>query len=65
MFYLEMTASQEQMMETRRQIEHNRLEAMLAQARLSHEADVQKTLPYMSRFTHTAWQMERWQGAGW
>ena len=65
MLYLEMTASQEQMKETRRQVEHNRLEARLAQARLSHEADIQKSLPYMSTFTNTAWRMETWQDAGW
>ena len=45
MLYLEMAASQEQMMETRRQVEHNRLEASLAQARLSHEAALQENSP--------------------
>ena len=65
MLYLEMAASQEQMMETRRQVEHNRLEARLAQARLRHEAALQETHPYTNMFTNTAWRMERWQGAGW
>ena len=61
MLYLVMAASQVQMMETRRQVEHNRLEARLAQARLSHEAVLRKTRPYMSMFTDTAWRMESWQ----
>jgi hypothetical protein len=51
MLYLEMAAGQEQIRETRRQVEHNRLEANLAQARLSHEAALQETLPYTSMFT--------------
>ena len=65
MLYLEMAASQEQMMETRRQVERNRLVAKLVQARLSHEVALQETLPQKSRFTNTAWRMERWEGAGW
>ena len=54
MLYLKMAASQEQMMETRRQVEHNRLEARLAQARLSHEAALQETHPHMNMFPNTA-----------
>jgi len=65
MLYPEMAASREQIRATRKQVEHNRLEAKLAQARLSHEADVQESLPYMSMFTNAAWRMETWQGAGW
>jgi hypothetical protein len=65
MLYLEMAARQEQMMETRRQVEHNRLEARLAWARLSNDVALQEARPYTRMFTNTAWRMERWQGAGW
>jgi hypothetical protein len=59
MLYLEMAASQEHNRELRRQVEHNRLEARLAQARLSHNAVQQEARPYKSMFTSTAWRMER------
>ena len=65
MLYLEMAARQEQMMETRRQVEHNRLEARLARARLSKDVALQEARPYTSMFTNPDWRMERWQGAGW
>jgi hypothetical protein len=66
MLYQEMWVSQGQRMEIRRQVKHNRLEARLAQARLSNDAALQETLPYMSsRFAGPAWQIESWQGAGW
>jgi hypothetical protein len=60
-----MAASREQIRATRRQVEHNRLEARLAQARLSHENVLQEARPHTSIFTNTAWRVERWQGAGW
>ncbi len=65
MLYLEMMASQEQMRETRRQVEHHRLEASLAQARSSTKTSLRWTRPHRSVFTGPAWSIRRWQGAGW
>ena len=65
MLYLEMMASQEQMRETRRQVEHNRLETSLAQARSSTKTSLRWTRPLRSVFTGPAWSIRRWQGAGW
>ena len=65
MLYLEMLASREQIEETRRQVEHNRLEARLARACSGTEAAPQGTLPRMSTCTVPAWSTRRWLGAGW
>ena len=65
MLYLEMLASQERIRETRRQVEHNRLEARLAQGRSSADTALRGTLPYPSVFTGFLWSIRRWQGAGW
>ena len=51
MHYLETEASRERIGEIRRQVEHNRLEARLAKARLSYEAVLQEPRPYASVFT--------------
>jgi hypothetical protein len=65
MLYLEMAANQEHVGQIRGQVEYNRLEARLAQARLSHNAGLPQTRPYTGLFTNTAWRIEQWLGAGW
>jgi hypothetical protein len=66
MLYHEMGANQEHRMEIRRQVEHNRLEARLAQARLSKDTALQERLPYIRMLTGPVWWInERRQRAGW
>jgi len=65
MLYLEMLASREQQIaETRRQVEHNRLEARLARAR-SDTDTAQRVTPHTSLFTAPVWSLRSWLGAGW
>jgi hypothetical protein len=66
MLYLEMLASrEEQIRETRRQVERNRIEARLSRARSGTDAALSVTLPHMSLFTIPAWSVRSWRGAGW
>ena len=64
MLYLEIATSREQIRETRRQVEHNRLEARLARAR-SDTDTAQRVTPHTSLFTAPVWSMRSWLGAGW
>ena len=66
MLYLEMLASREQQIrETRRHVERNRLEARLAQARSGTDATTRVTLLQMGVFAVPAWSVRSWRGAGW
>ena len=66
MLYLEMLASrEEQIRETRRQVERNRLEARLARNRSGTDTALPVSLPHMSLFTIPAWSVRSWRGAGW
>ncbi len=66
MLYLEMLAArEEQIRETRRQVERNRLEARSARAHSGPDAAPRLTLPHLGLFTGPAWSVRSWRGAGW
>ena len=66
MLYLEMLAArEEQIRETRRQVERNRLEARSARGRSGTDAAPRLTLPHVGLFAVPAWSIRRWRGAGW
>ncbi len=66
MLYLEMLAArEEQIRETRRQVERNRLEAGSARTRSGTEAASWLTLPRVGVFAVPAWSVRSWRGAGW
>jgi hypothetical protein len=66
MLYLEMLAArEEQIRETRREVERNRLEARSARARSGTDAALRPTLPRVGVFAVPAWAIRRWRRAGW
>ena len=66
MLYLEMLAGrEEQIRETRREVERNRLEARLARTRSGTDAAPRVTLPQVDVFVVPAWSVRSWRGAGW
>ena len=66
MLYLEMLAArEEQIRETRREVERNRLEARVARARSGTDAVPRMTLPRVGLLAVPPWSIRRWRGAGW
>ncbi|HZF57997.1 MAG TPA: hypothetical protein VEZ19_05930 [Rubrobacter sp.] len=66
MLYLEALAAREQQIrETRRRIEHDRLEARSARNRSGTEAAPRLPLPRVGVLGVPAWSVRRWRGAGW
>ncbi len=66
MLYLEMLAArEEQIRQTRREVERNRLEARSTRARSGTDAAPRVPRPRAGLFAVPSWSVRGWRGAGW